>query len=70
MHYAMASHFPPSESQSPDLDSLALAASLAVLPIPPSLLPPPDPVLLQLLLQGTAHFALAVLQAWTLILRM
>ena len=45
MHYAMTSHFPPSESQSPDLDSLALAASLAVLPTPPSLLPPPDPLL-------------------------
>lgn len=57
MHYAMASHFPPSESQSPDLDSLALAASLAVLPSRP----PP----LQLLWQGTAHFALALLEAWT-----
>lgn len=64
MHCAMASHFPQSESQSPVLGNLVLAASLTAMTTLPS---PDTPSFLPF---STGDSLLCVLQACTLIVRM
>lgn len=64
MHCAMASHFPQSESQSPVLGDLVLAASLTAMTTLPS---PDTPSFLPF---STGDSLLCVLQACTLIVRM